>query len=78
MFLFFLEDFSAALATSEDFPHLLGDIRIVLTDEEKFETSLSVSVFRSVKFSSAAILPKTNGISMITFYTNIRIPTYIT
>jgi hypothetical protein len=73
MFLFFFEEISAAFATKDDLPHLLGDIRIVLTEEKKFKTNLSVSDFRSVKFLSEAILPKTNGVSITLFFSKIII-----
>jgi hypothetical protein len=38
-----------AFNTKEDFPHRLGEINMVFTDELKFETNLLVSFSRSVK-----------------------------
>jgi len=46
----------------DDFPHLLGEMRMVFTDELKFEINRLVSAFLSVKSFSTANFPKVKGV----------------
>ena len=48
----------AAFATRDDFPHLLGEMSMVFTDELKFEINRLVSAILSVKSVSTTNFPK--------------------
>ena len=69
-----------ALSTREDFPHLLGEMRIVLIDDSKFETNLLVSGILFVKSSSRTSLPNVKGTSIASLsfkFTKNRLNDYL-
>jgi len=57
MFLFEALISLAAFITSDDLPHLRGEMRIVLVPERKLRTSCFFSLSRSVKFFPVASFP---------------------
>lgn len=58
-------DWPITFLTSEVFPHLLGEMRMVLMPCVRFASRRFVSSIRSVKYSSSTALPNSNGFSII-------------